>query len=88
MIPSNLLSLSSLRILDEDTITTIIHQQTLHLLLRVVELVLEWAALLHRQGVRLPAELVPHHLEVAGDELLVSDVRGVPCNDRLKPPST
>ena len=36
-----------------------------NVILRVVELILEGAALLHRQGVGFPAELVPHHLEVA-----------------------
>ena len=33
-----------------------------NVILRVIELVLEGAALLHRQGVRLSAELVTNHL--------------------------
>ena len=51
-----------------------------NIILRVIELILEWTALLDRQSVGLPAELVSDHLEVAGDQLLVPDIRGVPCN--------
>ena len=46
---------------------------------RVVKLIFERTALLDCQGVGLPAELVPHHLEVAGDEVLVANISRVRC---------
>jgi hypothetical protein len=44
---------------------------------RVVELVLEWRALLYGESVGLPGELVPHHLQVAVRQRLVPDIRRI-----------
>jgi hypothetical protein len=44
---------------------------------RVVELVLEWRALLYGESVGLPGELVTHHLQVAVRQRLVPDIRRI-----------
>jgi hypothetical protein len=45
---------------------------------RIIELVLEWWALLDGEGVGLPRELIAHHLEVAVGQRLVADVCRIP----------
>jgi hypothetical protein len=44
---------------------------------RVVELVLEWGALLYGESVGLTGELVTHHLQVAVRQRLVPDIRRI-----------
>ena len=48
-----------------------------NIFLRIVELIFEWWALLYRQGVGLPGELLSNHLQVTVDQGLVPDVRGI-----------
>ena len=45
-----------------------------NVILRVIQLVLEGAALLHRQGVRLSAELVTDHLNHCVDTCRYLDI--------------
>ena len=54
-------------------------RETISFLVRVIKLIFQRTALLDCQRVGLPAELISHHLQVTGDQILVANIRSVSC---------